>query len=87
MLFHKKADEILTLKFNTDGTVRITEEGKRFGFCAWEWKSDDKKYITLNKGKYKGDWHVLELSSNVLKWTKSDIYSKSQPLQFFYVGL
>lgn len=84
MKFYKKSEEVLTFKFNTDGTVRITEDnGAKYATIRWFWKSDDQKYITLDKGRYTGDFHILELSSEEFKWSKSDIYSSNSVLETF----
>lgn len=84
MIFYKKSEEVLALKFNTDGTVRITEDNAdKYATIRWYWKNDDKKYITLDKGKYTGDFHILDLSSDEFQWSKSDIYSTGTTLETF----
>jgi len=84
MIFYKKADEALVLKFEKDGTIRITEEnGLKVATIRWEWKSEDKKYITLDKGSHTGDFHILELTGSTFKWSKSDIYSTKSTLEIF----
>jgi hypothetical protein len=80
MIFYKKSDEVLALKFNADGTVRITEDnGDKYSTIRWYWKNDDKKYITLDKGKYTSDFQILDLSSDEFKWSKFDSYSIYSP--------
>ncbi|MEX2347584.1 MAG: hypothetical protein WD511_00060 [Balneolaceae bacterium] len=84
MIFYRKSDQVLTLKFNSDGTVRITEDnGEKYATIRWYWKNDDKKYITLDRGKYIGDFHILDLSSKQFQWSKSDIYSTETTLETF----
>jgi hypothetical protein len=84
IIFYKRMDEVLTLKFSKDGTIRITEDnGEKFATIRWGWKSDDKKYITLDRGSYTGDFHVLELTNSTLNWSKSDIYSNMTVLETF----
>ena len=84
MIFYKKADETLTLKFDMDGTVRIREDkGAKFATIKWYWKNDDKKYIVLDRGKYTGDFYVLDLTNSELKWSKSDIHSTKSTLETF----
>ena len=84
MVFYKKTDEVLTLNFKKDGTIRITEDnGEKYATIRWEWRSDDKKYIVLDKGRFTGDFYVLELTGSTLQWSKSDIHSSNSNLETF----
>ena len=84
MIFYKKKGQVLTLKFNTDGTVRITEDnGEKYATIRWYWKNDEKKYITLDKGKYTGDFYITDLGSKKFSWSKSDIYSSDNTIEYF----
>lgn len=83
-ILYKKSEENLTFKFDMDGTVRITEDnGLKFATITWNWRSDKKKYIQLNRGKYYGDFLVLELTPKILKLSKSDISTIGSEIMTF----
>jgi len=85
MEYYKKADEVLSFKFNNDGMIRIREDGgEKFATIKWSWRSKDKKYITLDKGKYYADYYILELNRKTFQISKSgqNPYEKMELLIF-----
>lgn len=84
MTLYNKADQALTFDFNKDGTILITEEnGSKSATIKWYWKDSKKKYITLDKGEYSGDFDIVKLTGTDLQWSKSDIYSSDITLESF----
>jgi len=84
LVYFKKSEEKLVFNFKTDGTVHITEDnGNKFATITWNWKSDAKKYIQLNRGNYYGDFLVLELTGKTFEISKSDISTMDSELMTF----
>jgi hypothetical protein len=84
--FFKRADEVLTLKFNMNGTAIITENNnEKVDTILWKWKSEDKKYITLDRGKYIGVFSVSTLKRKSFTWSKYNKFNllERTDMEFF----
>ena len=81
----KKSEKALTLNFKGDGTVYISEDnGSKHSVAKWEWMRDDYIELTTIENGI-GEYHIMELNSNELLWTKSTPFSDiKQPLEYFW---